>query len=124
MFIEYNPNPSRKLVDDCVIRAICKLTGQSWDAVYTELMILGMQFHDWPVKNYIWGRYLKDLGFDRTALPDTCPDCYTVKDFCKDYPYGDYILALDGHVVAVSNGDYYDTWDSGDEVPLYYWKRR
>ena len=31
---------------------------------------------------------------------------------------------IDPHVIAVENGDYYDNWDSGDEVPIYYWERR
>jgi hypothetical protein len=25
--------------------------------------------------------------------------------------------------VAVSDGDYFDTWDSGDEVPVYYFEK-
>jgi hypothetical protein len=37
MFIFYNPNPKRKLVDDCVVRAICKVTGKTWHDVYYEL---------------------------------------------------------------------------------------
>ena len=28
-----------------------------------------------------------------------------------------------GHVVAVEDGNYYDIWDSGDEVPTYYWMK-
>ena len=72
----------------------------------------------------VWGSYLKGKGFRRFILPDTCPDCYTVKDFCLDYPYGTYLLATGSHVVAVINGDYYDAWDSGNETPIYYWTRR
>lgn len=26
-------------------------------------------------------------------------------------------------VVAVVDGDYYDAWDSGNEIPLYYWRK-
>ena len=36
-FIYFNPNPSKKLVGDCVIRAISKLTGQDWRDVHTDL---------------------------------------------------------------------------------------
>ena len=65
----------------------------------------------------------KKQGYSRFVIPNTCPYCYTVKQFCKDHPYGKYLLALDGHVVAVIDGDYYDTWDSGNEVPIYFWKK-
>jgi hypothetical protein len=50
--------------------------------------------------------------------------CYTIKEFCKDHPIGDYLLGTGSHVVAVLDGNYYDTWDSGSEVPIYYFKRR
>lgn len=56
--------------------------------------------------------------------PYDCPDCYTVADFCRDHPNGTYILAIEGHVVAVDHGDWYDTWDSGDEIPIYYWEKK
>ena len=49
-------------------------------------------------------------------------DCYTVKRFCADNPELTGILATGTHVIAVANGNYYDTWDSGEEVPIYYWR--
>jgi hypothetical protein len=33
------------------------------------------------------------------------------------------MLATGTHVVAVIDGNYYDTWDSGDEVPIALWKK-
>lgn len=78
--------------------------------------------YDMPSSNSVWGAYLKDKGYESFAIPNTCPDCYTIRDFCYDYPYGKYILAAGDHVVAIEYGDYYDTWDSGDVVPIYYWK--
>lgn len=36
-YINYNPNPARKLVGDCVIRAISKVTEQSWEDTYLGL---------------------------------------------------------------------------------------
>lgn len=66
---------------------------------------------------------LEKQGYSRFVIPNTCPYCYTVKQFCKDHPYGKYLLALDGHVVAVIDGDYYDIWDSGNEVHIYFWKK-
>lgn len=77
---------------------------------------------DMPSSNAVWGAYLRSNGFRVYAIPNYCPDCYTVEDFCADNPYGRYILATGEHVVAVEDGDYYDTWDSGDEIPIYYWK--
>lgn len=66
---------------------------------------------------------LKMRGFSRNMLPDRCPNCYTVADFTKDHPHGVYVLATGTHVLSVINGDWYDSWNSGDEVPVYYWRK-
>jgi hypothetical protein len=47
---------------------------------------------------------------------------YTIRDFCRDHNKGTYILATGTHVVAVKNGDYIDTWDSGAEIPIFYFE--
>ena len=66
------------------------------------------------------GEVLKENGFVQQVLPSTCPDCYTIADFAKDHPEGTYIVATGSHVVAVQDGSYYDTWDSGHDVPSYF----
>lgn len=123
MWIPYNPNPHGKRVGDCVVRAITKLTGKTWEQVYAGIVVEGFLYGDMPSSNSIWGSYLKRHGYTREVIPNTCPECYTVQDFCNDHPEGLYLLALSGHVVAVENGDFYDTWDSGDETPIYYWTK-
>lgn len=123
MFIHYNPNPLHKLVGDCVIRAVSKVTNEDWKTTYMNIALQGYSMMDMPSSNSVWGAYLYSVGFNRHVIPNTCPDCYTVRDFCKDYPEGIFLLATGSHVVAVVDGDYYDTWDSGDEVPIYFWRK-
>lgn len=118
----YNPNPSRNRVGDCAVRAICKATGKEWDSVYAALTAYGYISKDMPSANHVWGRYLRDIGFHRRLIDENL-DNYTVEDFCRDYPEGTYILALDGHVVCAVDGFYYDSWDSGQEIPVFYWTR-
>lgn len=123
-FIRFNTNPVNNLVGDCTVRAISVLTDQSWDDTYLGLASEGFVIKDMPSSNEVWGSYLKRNGFKRTVIPDTCPNCYTVKEFCNDYPQGRFLLATGSHVIAIVDGNYYDTWDSGDEIPIYYWERR
>lgn len=120
MFVYYNPNPLGKSVGDCVIRAIAKATGQTWDDAYIKISLQGFKDKNMPSANTVWGNYLKSLGFKRYTIPDSCPDCYTVADFCTEHTIGTYILATGTHVIAVMDGNYYDAWDSGNEVPAYY----
>lgn len=119
----YNPNPANRFVGDCTVRAICKLTDQDWDTVYVGTSVEGFLKKDMPSGNSTWGAYLRRLGYTRHIIPNTCPDYYSVRDFCTDHPIGRYLLALDQHVVAIVDGDYYDTWDSGNELPIYYWAK-
>lgn len=119
----YNANPDNRLVIDCTVRAISKVTRQSWDSTYIGLANKGFEMHDMPNSNAVWGSYMRDLGYKRYPIPNTCPDCYTVYEFCEDNPRGTFLLATGDHVVAAVDGIYYDTWDSGDAIPVYYWAK-
>lgn len=123
MYIQYNANPTGKHTIDCTVRAISKATGISWYAAYAGICIEGYNACDMPSANAVWGAYLRENGYKRMIIPNTCPDCYTISDFCDDHPKGKFILATGTHVVAVIDGDYFDTWDSGNEIPIFYWKK-
>ena len=56
-------------------------------------------------------------------LPNDCPDCYTVEDFCQEHPKGTFVVAVSGHVLTVVDGDAYDSWNSLAENPIYYFER-
>ena len=123
-YVYYNPNPYGKSVGDCVVRALTMLFDDDWHDIYADLTMQGSFVGDMPSANVVWGEYLKANGFGHFSLPDRCPACYTVRDFCIDFPRGKYLVATGSHVVAVVDGNYYDTSDSGSEVPLYYWRRK
>ena len=118
-----NLNPFGKHVGDCVVRALSLALDQDWDTPYLELMSQGFSMKDMPSSNAVWGQYLKNKGYKRHIIPDECPDCYTISEFCMDNPQGVYILGTGTHVVTVKDGSYYDTWDSGREIPLYYFEK-
>lgn len=123
MWIEFNPNPCNKRVGDCSIRAISVVLDKSWDSVYMALAEHGYALCDMPSSNSVIGSFLRKHGFIRHAIENSCPECYTVKDFCMDYPEGVYVLATGSHVVGVISGNYYDSWDSGDEVPICFYAK-
>lgn len=123
MFVQFNPNPNGIYADDCLVRAIALVTGRSWDYVYIELGLQGFIMKNMPSANKVWGNYLRSIGFVEYPFFNVCPDCYTVRDFCYDHPFGTFILATGSHVIVVIDGDYYDAWDSGDEMPLSVWRR-
>lgn len=123
MFKYYNPHPSQRRIGDCVIRAISKVLDWEWNDTYTALCLQGYVMSDLPSSNQIWGAFLRKQGFIRQVIPNECPDCYTVEDFCKDHPTGVYVLGTGSHAIAVVDGFYYDAWESGREQPIYYYEK-
>lgn len=124
MWIKCNPNPLGKQTSDCVVRAIAIATERSWRRVYRELCDLGDVEAEMPNVNYVWGLDLKQHGGQQFLLPESCPSCLTVRAFCERYRDGIYVIGTGSHAVAVIDGDYYDSWDSGNEVPSYFWRVR
>ena len=125
MFVYFNSNPCKVLTDDCAIRAISVVMGTSWKHTFINLCNRGLSICDMPNSGAAISMYLREKGFVRKVVPsEDCPSCYTIKDFCDEHPEGEYIVLTDAHAVAVINGNYYDTSDSGDMTPQYYWMRR
>lgn len=123
MFIGYNTNPSGKRVGDCAVRAIGKALGMMWEDAYISLVTEGFKWHDMPSSNYVWGMLLHRHGFTQHMVENVCPYCISVSEFAKEHPEGIYVLATQNHVVTVVDGDYFDSWDSGDEIVNYYWAK-
>ena len=124
MWIEYNPNPTGRRVGDCAVRAVSKALGTDWETAYTMITINGFSMGDMPSSDSVWGSVLRQNGFYRETIPNTCPDCYTAEDFCRDHPQGVFVLGFGGHVATAVDGDIYDAWDSSKEIPVYMWYRK
>lgn len=122
MWIKANPNPAQKEVPDCVIRAISIALNMRWLDVYDDLCELGRQEFNMPSADSVWGKYLYIQGFEPFLLPYSCPKCVTIREFTRIFPVGTYIIGTGSHAVAVINGNYYDSWDSGDQIPSFFWK--
>lgn len=124
MYSYYNPHPSKNRIGDCVIRAISKALNQTWEDTYIDLTIQGYLMKDLLSSNAVWGAYLKNKGFTRDIVSNDCPECYTIEDFCMDHPKGTFVIGTGTHCVVVQDGVIYDTWMSGGEIPIYYYKKK
>ena len=124
MFIYYNPNPTQRNVGDCAIRAISKALNVDWEEAFMLVAKNAYLMGDILSSNSVWGALLRQNGFYRTTIPDSCPDCYTAEEFCQDHPKGTFVLGFGSHVATVVDGNLYDSWDSSHEIPQYYWYRK
>ncbi len=124
MWINYQPNPISRSVGDCSVRAVAKALDIDWEKAYVMLSANGFQMADMMNANSVIGATLRQHGFYRDIIPNECPDCYTAEDFCNDHPQGTYVLGFGNHVATVKDGDLYDSWDSSNLIPQYYWYKK
>ena len=122
-YIYTNTNPMKKRNGDCVIQAISIALNKPWEDVYIGLAETGLLIYSLPNNNDTWDLYLRNNGFSRHVIPNTCPDCYTVIDFCRDHPYGTFVLGTGSHAIAVINGVIRDAYNSGNEIVIVYYKK-
>lgn len=119
-YIYFNPNPKGKHVTDCTVRMLCRLENFSWLEAFDRLVDISRREYRMPSSDKNWETILSAFGYRKYMLPPSVPDWYTIRDFCHDHPKGNYAIKTTGHVVAVVDGDYYDSFDSGDKEPMYY----
>ena len=122
-WVMYNPSPAGRSVGDCSIRALTKALNIDWETAYAAAAFMGFQLNDMPSSNAVWGSLLRQHGFRRHIIPDSCPDCYTIGDFADDHPDGLYVVGSGNHVVTVRHGIVFDSWDSRGETALFYWTK-
>ena len=120
MWKKLNINPCGELVGDCVVRAIGLLLGKSWDEVHNDLSRESFFACDMSNSNKVWAKYLEKFGYIGEQLAGN----KTVSELAKVIQDRKYLLATSTHVVTVIDGDYYDTWDSGNIIPLFIWKEK
>lgn len=121
----YNPNPvGNDYARDCTLRALTKALNIDWETAHVLSDMASLKMGDMPSNDNVWSAILRQNGFYREIIPNTCPECYTANDFCNDHPIGIYVLYFGGHVATIVDGVIYDSWDSSNEIPIYYWYKK
>jgi hypothetical protein len=119
----FNPNPAGRRVGDCAVRAVAKALNIDWETSYSLIAKNGFYMCDMPSSDSVWGAVLRQHGFNKHIVPNMCPDCYTAMEFVDDHNKGIYVIGFGGHVATSINGVLYDSWNSSNEIPIYYWTK-
>lgn len=120
MWEYYNPNPKAKNTGDCAVRALSKALNLDWSKAKLLLDAYSMDESEVETSDLVWGRILAENGFSMKAT--LCRNSCDLNGFCRSHPVGVYVVKLPNHVVCVVDGKFYDSWDSGREVPIYIWE--
>ena len=123
MWRYFNNNPTGNRTTDCAVRAIAAAFNVTWDDAFDALARNAKRVGDMMHSDRVWGDLLRQYGFTKEIVPDSCPDCYTLRDFSKDHPKGVFVVKTPEHVVSVVDGDIYDSFDSSGETPIFFWRR-
>lgn len=124
MYKYFNNNPlGRSTVGDCSVRAVSKALGISWDEAHDMLADMSKAMGTIMNDNDVISAVLRMHGFYKENLPCTTRDCYTVREFARDNPIGTYVVGTGSHVVTIIDGNYYDSFRSGDESIICFWVR-
>ncbi len=121
MWRMYEPNPVRTGAIDCAVRAVSKALNLTWEKSYVLLAVNGFLMGNVLSADEVWGSVLRQHGFRRYIVSNTCPDCYSVDEFCEEHPYGIYVVKSENHVATVVDGVLYDSWPSQDKTVIFYW---
>lgn len=122
MWINYNANPIANRVEDCAVRAVAVALDIPWDDAFDLIAHNAKQMGTMMHNNAAWGSVLRQHGFTRSIISNSCPDCYTVEDFCREYPEGIYVVGSNSHTATVIDGNLIDSWNSLGEIPQYFWR--
>ena len=124
MYKYYQPNLKdiKDEYGDCVIRALTKAYNKEWLEVFNELLPFAIENQCMPNSRICFENYIEKYGgvWERVKIVNHKRP--TVSSFAKKHKVGTYILRVANHIVAVENGVYFDTWDSGNKSVYGYWR--
>lgn len=115
---KYNPNPKSRNIGDCTLRSYCAAFGITWEKAFDIASRIAKA--NSSMIQYVADKVLVeefgctvDEKYNKKAVKGK--DRITVNEFATSHPYGTYILHVRQHQVTVKNGEYWDSWDSGDK---------
>lgn len=118
----YNCNPQHRLTDDCVIRAICSSTGDSWEDTKRALA-------EWSIKTgYMlttyecYRKYIESIGYVKQKQPTHNDGSKMLfKEFCQKYDGHAICHCGKGHITYVADNSVWDIWNTENENVGVYW---
>lgn len=125
-FVYFQPNKKdlKDKVGDCQIRAFCKALNLTWLEAFDLTMPICRELQTYTIFDCDLSKTkaaMTALGFAYTGVSNKAGSKRpTVDEFAKAHPKGTFIVSVAHHVVAVVDGKYYDTWDSGYKS-MYGW---
>lgn len=119
-FVYLNVEPDKIKKSDCVTRAITLVSGLPYSTVRKKL------FHTKKLIDcdsaYCPTCYSFLIQEVLGGVPKNC-DGMTVGEFADHYPYGNYLVRIEGHLTCIkAPATIYDIWDCRSRLCSLAWK--
>lgn len=128
-FYQYeNVNPKNKFGGDCVVRAVARALGQSWETTVREMTELGIKMGFVLNDKHVYDKYLVSKGFVKCKEPrDVCNRKLDVKDWIimEQIARGKIVANVGSHhVTCIIDGVVHDIWNCSKDTMHVYWFKK
>lgn len=120
----HNENPKDRRTGDCVIRAIARASGDSWEDTLTGLCAVGLRVKSQPSHQDCYEKYLAEQGWVKGKQPRKADGTkYTVAEWCHAHRDQTMIISVANHLTCIIDGKCNDIWNCTSKTVLNYWTR-
>lgn len=119
---EYNPNPQNKDANDCALRAFCKAFDMTWEEAFDITSAQAKKDAVTFNENENLKKIIRQNGFEKDKDYPENSEKITLNEFALIHPSGTYLCFMRGHIACVSEGEFWDSWDSGSKKVNEVWK--
>lgn len=128
-YVYFQPNKKdlKDKTGDCQVRAFCKALNLTWVEAFDLTIPICRELQTYTIFDSNHEKTveaMKQIGFEYHGVSNGKGSKRpTIDSFAKDHPKGTYIVKVAHHVVAVVDGQYFDTWDSGYKSLYGYYEK-
>ena len=119
--LEQTTFPSKKKRGDCVARAITIALNLPYEVVFKNLCDLAKETGFWPNDEETWGLYLKNNGWEKHKPQRISGNLKRLEQFNSRGITA--IVKTRSHLVCVSEGKIFDTFDCKYSCAYSYWTK-
>ena len=112
-YVFYNNNPDLLIENDCVTRAISLASGLPYEVIEDKLYLTSKLF-DCPKLCICCYENLLNYVFNYENIYGV--EGMSIGDFADKFPYGVYLVRVEGHLTCVIDNHIMDIWDCRDKI--------
>ena len=120
-YIFFNNNPEKLVENDCVTRAISLASGLPYEEIEDKLYLTSKLF-ECPKLCICCYENLLNYVFNYENIYGV--EGMTIDDFANKFPYGVYLVRVEGHLSVVYEGKIMDIFDCRDMIITDCWRAK